>query len=710
MKRFVKLARLGIILPVLLAACSPSPEPLPVTLAADNPAAQPTAAPTEAVSAPQPALTAEVSSSAGLYRCLAGSLPEVDPAAIVVAGPTPGMKPSLAEGQPLAIEGIVYGDDCTPLAGARVSFHHTDGQGNYGPPSGSVSELECCYYQGQVASDAQGRFRIETVRPGSYAGENPPPMAHIHLEINHPDAEMLPTEIVFADDPHLIPDAAERGLVVVQPVEVKAKDGPGWSVLAEFVLERSAAAKAAATPASGSPGLSPGVQTFTIQPGESRAFYIIREQFAELVNLTVAEAVTPGVEGDLSLRLDSPPVLEGMTVRVDLRQLKSDESSRDDKLPDRWLETNRYPYAEFRAEKVQLSAAPYTAGQELSFALPGQISIHGQTRPIEFQVTARLEGEQLSGSAEASLLMSDFGIEPPNILGFVNVEDEVRVRVELNATQSGAVAETVGQPGSIKPAACPVTQPNGSLPPGEETLSENYLGNGQLWTVLWPAGTTVIVPEADGRLAMKFPWWRAVSGGLTISGRQLDGAAPPLSADIPDGYGETGFQASAIFFPAPGCWEITGRAGEASLTFVTRVVVAEPQADAQRACPVSEPAWALPPKDSAVDNEPAYGYYYINADSTIWASAYWTDEAREWLRAGDQGVKVGWFRPAGAELVITGQRLDGDAPPLLAHASCCYPTRFQASGLYFPTEGCWEVNAKAGGSELTFVVWVLPPP
>jgi hypothetical protein len=78
------------------------------------------------------------------------------------------------------------------------------------------------------------------------------------------------------------------------------------------------------------------------------------------------------------------------------------------------------------------------------------------------------------------------------------------------------------------------------------------------------------------------------------------------------------------------------------------------------------------------------------------------------LKAGDEGNKVGWFRPAGADLIIAGHRLDGDAPPLEAEASCCYPTRFQTSGLYFPTEGCWEINAKAAESELTFVVWVQP--
>jgi len=126
------------------------------------------------------------------------------------------------------------------------------------------------------------------------------------------------------------------------------------------------------------------------------------------------------------------------------------------------------------------------------------------------------------------------------------------------------------------------------------------------------------------------------------------------------------------------------------------------------ACPVTEPDWVLPPGDSAVSGPPAHGYYFLNEDRSIWASAWWEEQEENYLRVNEEGIKVGWFRPAGAELVITGQRLDGEAPPLEAEASCCYPTRFQASGLYFPTEGCWAVTAKAVDSQLSFVVWVEP--
>jgi hypothetical protein len=123
---------------------------------------------------------------------------------------------------------------------------------------------------------------------------------------------------------------------------------------------------------------------------------------------------------------------------------------------------------------------------------------------------------------------------------------------------------------------CPVTAPNGLTPPGERR-SPSHHGNGALWTQLWPNGTVVFRPGGpgfvltDGSLQMKFPWWRGVPGSLRIDGRRVDAPAPPLRARIPSGYSGS-FQATGLVFPTPGCWEVTGRVGEASLTFVVVVV------------------------------------------------------------------------------------------------------------------------------------------
>jgi hypothetical protein len=68
---------------------------------------------------------------------------------------------------------------------------------------------------------------------------------------------------------------------------------------------------------------------------------------------------------------------------------------------------------------------------------------------------------------------------------------------------------------------------------------------------------------------------RYVSKVRLATGKRLDGAAPPLRASIPEGYGDTGFQAIGVIFPIARCWEVTGEVGETRLTFLTRAVKVE---------------------------------------------------------------------------------------------------------------------------------------
>ncbi len=125
--------------------------------------------------------------------------------------------------------------------------------------------------------------------------------------------------------------------------------------------------------------------------------------------------------------------------------------------------------------------------------------------------------------------------------------------------------------------ACAVTAPNGTTA-ADDNQSSSY-GTRQLSTLLWPEGTIEFRPGGPGfrtrddALGMKFPWWRGdgVRGHLRIEGRRLDGVAPSLRSEFTD-YGDRGFQATYIIFPTPGCWKVTGRAGDASITFVTNVV------------------------------------------------------------------------------------------------------------------------------------------
>jgi hypothetical protein len=97
---------------------------------------------------------------------------------------------------------------------------------------------------------------------------------------------------------------------------------------------------------------------------------------------------------------------------------------------------------------------------------------------------------------------------------------------------------------------------------------------------------------------------------------------------------------------------------------------------------------------------PFGGWWFREDGGELWANA-----AYQWTARSN---KVGWHKPAGATITATGVRLDGEASPMIPYFPDGYSGTFQASGLYFPTGGCWEVSAEANGSALTFITYVYP--
>lgn len=138
-------------------------------------------------------------------------------------------------GQRLLVSGTVYAADCvTPLAGASLEVWQTNAAGEYGPGHGTADD-RCCYLAGALRTDQRGRYRFETVRPGPYKGEARPPPAHIHVEVRHPDAGGLLTELLFAGDPTLGPDPPGA---VAQLEEVAGSDPPRLQTRFDIVVPR----------------------------------------------------------------------------------------------------------------------------------------------------------------------------------------------------------------------------------------------------------------------------------------------------------------------------------------------------------------------------------------------------------------------------------------------------------------------------------------
>jgi len=73
-------------------------------------------------------------------------------------------------------------------------------------------------------------------------------------------------------------------------------------------------------------------------------------------------------------------------------------------------------------------------------------------------------------------------------------------------------------------------------------------------------------------------------------------------------------------------------------------------------------------------------------------------------------AKVGWWRAGSAKPVVSGRLVGHPARRLHADVPNGYGSGFQATGLTFPTTGCWRVTGSFGGATIAFTVLVTKSP
>jgi polyisoprenoid-binding protein YceI len=168
----------------------------------------------------------------------------------------------------------------------------------------------------------------------------------------------------------------------------------------------------------------------------SEAGYRVSEQFAGQTSPHEAVARTSQVTGGLTVRQGAGGLeASGLDFAAQLAGLRSvdqvagfDVANRD-RIVASALGVSRFPSARFQADPVQLPPE-LAAGGVTSLTVPGQLTVHGVTRPATVALQAQRQGSQVRVTGSTSFDMTDFGVQPPRV-PFTSVRPQVTVEFEL---------------------------------------------------------------------------------------------------------------------------------------------------------------------------------------------------------------------------------------------------------------------------------------
>ena len=176
---------------------------------------------------------------------------------------------------------------------------------------------------------------------------------------------------------------------------------------------------------------------WTVAPGtgpeKTVAGYRVKEEF---IGVRKAETAgrTPEVTG--SLTVSDGKVTEA-NFTVNTQTLTSDEARRDARIKSRGLQTDKFPSATF-AISEPITLPKMTEGRVFKVTAKGNLTLHGVTNPITIELTGKSSGKakMFTVQGSAPIVMADYGIEPPNIGGFVTVQDSGSLEFIVNFEKS----------------------------------------------------------------------------------------------------------------------------------------------------------------------------------------------------------------------------------------------------------------------------------
>jgi polyisoprenoid-binding protein YceI len=183
--------------------------------------------------------------------------------------------------------------------------------------------------------------------------------------------------------------------------------------------------------------MSPGLLAFRLDSQQSTASYQAHFQAAGQSLPGTVNGVTGFVSGDFILHPGSPLTVQSLKVVVDLRTLDSGAPERDDHVRNDTFETARFPLATFTVTTPEVLQGQFSAGQTAGFKLPGQLTLHGVTRTVTFDMHAQMQGQVMTGTGTTQIDLRDYQMKPPQTTSVVpiTISDRILLQIQLRAIE-----------------------------------------------------------------------------------------------------------------------------------------------------------------------------------------------------------------------------------------------------------------------------------
>jgi polyisoprenoid-binding protein YceI len=89
---------------------------------------------------------------------------------------------------------------------------------------------------------------------------------------------------------------------------------------------------------------------------------------------------------------------------------------------------------------------PLPTSGSATFDLVGDLTVHGVTQTKTWKATATFADGEVTGTATTTVLISEFGMEPPKAGPVLSIEDFVTLELDVRGTVAPSIADLLSVP------------------------------------------------------------------------------------------------------------------------------------------------------------------------------------------------------------------------------------------------------------------------
>jgi polyisoprenoid-binding protein YceI len=174
---------------------------------------------------------------------------------------------------------------------------------------------------------------------------------------------------------------------------------------------------------------------WVVRSSESVVGFRAHEKYLSLPVPSTVVGRTSVVHGTMETRGGA---IVATSVVVDMRTLKTNDARRDETLRSslgpRW---NEHPYGRFTLGSRPIELDRLSSGSVADIVARGTLRLHDVDRRVEFPLQAQSSGGRFQVAGRLRTTMTNFGFDPPSVVGLTTVRNGVTMEVKLTFVRIG---------------------------------------------------------------------------------------------------------------------------------------------------------------------------------------------------------------------------------------------------------------------------------